>query len=74
MNEEAQKRILSYFIEEARDHLTTIEQVLLSLRDSMNDPELINVLFRAALSFKGGSAMLGLTSIQRTAHRMEDFF
>ncbi|MGQ9837511.1 MAG: response regulator [Cyanobacteriota bacterium] len=74
MNEEAQKRILSYFIEEARDHLTTIEQVLLSLRDSMNDPELINELFRAAHSIKGGSAMLGLTSIQRTAHRMEDFF
>ncbi|MFQ3584111.1 MAG: Hpt domain-containing protein, partial [Cyanobacteriota bacterium] len=74
MNEEAQKRILSYFIEEARDHLATIEQVLLSLRDSMNDPELINELFRAAHSIKGGSAMLGLTSIQRTAHRMEDFF
>ncbi len=74
MNEEAQKRILSYFIEEARDHLTTIEQVLLSLRDSMHDTELINELFRAAHSIKGGSAMLGLTSIQRTAHRMEDFF
>ncbi|MEN9240704.1 MAG: response regulator [Thermostichus sp. DG02_3_bins_51] len=74
MNEEAQKRILSYFIEEARDHLTTIEQGLLNLRDNMNDPELINELFRAAHSIKGGSAMLGLTSIQRTAHRMEDFF
>ncbi|MFS8887339.1 Hpt domain-containing protein, partial [Synechococcus sp. R55.1] len=74
MNEEAQKRILSYFIEEARDHLATIEQVLLSLRDSMSDPELINELFRAAHSIKGGAAMLGLTSIQRTAHRMEDFF
>ncbi|MFS8881031.1 response regulator [Synechococcus sp. H55.11] len=74
MNEEAQKRILSYFIEEARDHLATIEQGLLSLRDSMSDPELINELFRAAHSIKGGAAMLGLTSIQRTAHRMEDFF
>ena len=53
MNEEAQKRILSYFIEEARDHLATIEQGLLSLRDSMSDPELINELFRAAHSIKG---------------------
>ncbi|MFS8902947.1 response regulator [Synechococcus sp. H60.4] len=74
MNEEAQKRILSYFIEEARDHLATIEQGLLSLRDSVSDPELINELFRAAHSIKGGAAMLGLTSIQQTAHRLEDFF
>ncbi|MDX2273231.1 MAG: response regulator [Cyanobacteriota bacterium] len=74
MNQDAQNRILGYFIEEARDHLTTIEQGLLSLRESMNDPELINELFRAAHSIKGGSAMLGLSSIQRTAHRMEDFF
>ncbi len=74
MNEEAQKRILGYFIEEARDHLATIEQGLLSLRDSVSDPELINELFRAAHSIKGGAAMLGLTSIQRTAHRLEDFF
>jgi chemotaxis protein histidine kinase CheA/ActR/RegA family two-component response regulator len=74
MNEEAQKRILNYFIEEARDHLATIEQGLLSLRDTVGDPEQINELFRAAHSIKGGAAMLGLTSIQRTAHRLEDFF
>ncbi|NJK62229.1 MAG: hypothetical protein HC921_05660 [Synechococcaceae cyanobacterium SM2_3_1] len=74
MNQEAQQRIMGYFIEEARDHLTTIEQGLLSLKESMADNELINELFRAAHSIKGGSAMLGLTSIQRIAHRMEDFF
>jgi chemosensory pili system protein ChpA (sensor histidine kinase/response regulator) len=74
MNQEAQQRIMGYFIEEARDHLTTIEQGLLSLKESMADTELINELFRAAHSIKGGSAMLGLTSIQRIAHRMEDFF
>ncbi len=74
MNLEAQQRIMGFFIEEARDHLATIEQGLLSLKNSLTDPELINDLFRAAHSIKGGSAMLGLTSIQRTAHRMEDFF
>lgn len=74
MNQEAQQRILGYFIEEARDHLTTIEQGLLSLRENASDPELINELFRAAHSIKGGSAMLGISSVQRTAHRMEDFF
>lgn len=74
MNQEAQQRILGYFIEESRDHLTTIEQGLLSLRDSLADGELINELFRAAHSIKGGAAMLNLGAIQRVAHRMEDFF
>ncbi|AUT01200.1 two-component hybrid sensor and regulator [Nostoc sp. CENA543] len=71
---EQQQRILGYFIEEARDHLNTIEQGLLNLQSTLNDPELINEVFRAAHSIKGGAAMLGLTSIQHTAHRLEDCF
>lgn len=71
---EQQQRILGYFIEEARDHLNTIEQGLLNLQDTLNDPEMINEVFRAAHSIKGGAAMLSLSSIQRTAHRLEDCF
>lgn len=71
---EDQKRILGYFIEEAKDHLTTIEQGLLNLAATVDDPEMMNEVFRAAHSVKGGAAMLGLHSIQRTSHRMEDFF
>ncbi len=71
---EQQQRILGYFIEEARDHLNTIEQGLLNLQGTLNDPEMINEVFRAAHSIKGGAAMLGLSSIQRTAHRLEDCF
>uniref|UniRef100_UPI000B299C5A Hpt domain-containing protein n=1 Tax=Anabaena sp. 4-3 TaxID=1811979 RepID=UPI000B299C5A len=71
---EQQQRILGYFIEEARDHLNTIEQGLLNLQSTLNDPELINELFRAAHSIKGGAAMLGLTSIQHISHRLEDSF
>ncbi|MGH1394478.1 MAG: Hpt domain-containing protein, partial [Trichormus sp.] len=71
---EQQQRILGYFIEEARDHLNTIEQGLLNLQSTLNDPELINEVFRAAHSIKGGAAMLGLTSIQHTSHRLEDCF
>ncbi|BBD61946.1 multi-sensor signal transduction histidine kinase [Nostoc sp. HK-01] len=71
---EQQQRILGYFIEEARDHLNTIEQGLLDLQGTLNDPEMINEVFRAAHSIKGGAAMLGLTSIQHTAHRLEDCF
>ncbi|MBE9139025.1 response regulator [Nodosilinea sp. LEGE 07088] len=71
---EDQKRILGYFIEEAKDHLNTIEQGLLNLAMTVNDAEMMNEVFRAAHSVKGGAAMLGLNSIQRTSHRMEDFF
>ncbi len=69
-----QKRILGYFIEEAKDHLNTIEQGLLSLQATIEDPDMVNEVFRAAHSVKGGAAMLGINSMQRTAHRMEDFF
>jgi chemotaxis protein histidine kinase CheA/ActR/RegA family two-component response regulator len=74
MLSEQQQRILGYFIEEARDHLNTIEQGLLNLQATLDDSEMINEVFRAAHSIKGGSAMLGLSSIQRTAHRLEDCF
>jgi len=71
---EQQQRIMGYFIEEAKDHLNTIEQGLLNLQTTIEDPELVNEVFRAAHSVKGGAAMLGLTSIQQTAHRLEDSF
>jgi chemosensory pili system protein ChpA (sensor histidine kinase/response regulator) len=71
---EQQQRIMGYFIEEAKDHLNTIEQGLLNLQATIEDPELVNEVFRAAHSVKGGAAMLGLTSIQQTAHRLEDSF
>ena len=74
MQTEQQQRILGYFIEEAQDHLDTIEQGLLKLQSTLEDPDLLYEVYRAAHSVKGGAAMLGLTSIQTTAHRLEDSF
>ncbi|MBW4523594.1 MAG: response regulator [Phormidium tanganyikae FI6-MK23] len=74
MQPEQQQRIMGYFIEEAKDHLNTIEQGLLNLQGTMADPELVNEVFRAAHSVKGGAAMLSLHSIQKTSHRLEDYF
>ncbi len=73
-SEQQQQRIMGYFIEEAREHLQTIEQGVLNLQDILDEPESINELFRAAHSIKGGAAMLGVGSIQHVAHRLEDFF
>jgi chemotaxis protein histidine kinase CheA/CheY-like chemotaxis protein len=74
MQSEQQQRIMGYFIEEAKDHLNTIEQGLLNLQGTIEDPEMVNEVFRAAHSVKGGAAMLGLNSIQHAAHRLEDYF
>jgi chemotaxis protein histidine kinase CheA len=65
---------MGFFLEEAKEHLDTIEKGLLDLRNTLQDPESINELFRAAHSVKGGAAMLGFGGIQTVAHRMEDCF
>jgi type IV pili sensor histidine kinase/response regulator len=69
-----QQRILGYFIEEAKEHLETLERGILELSSVMEDTERVNEMFRAAHSIKGGAAMLGYSSIQKIAHRLEDAF
>ncbi|HAX74482.1 MAG TPA: hypothetical protein DCY88_01245 [Cyanobacteria bacterium UBA11372] len=71
---EQQQRILGYFIEEAKDHLNTIEQGLLALQNTIDDPEMLKEVYRAAHSIKGGAGMLGISSIQKTSHLLEDCF
>ncbi len=72
--EQQQQRIMGYFIEEAKDHLNTIEQSVLNLQDVLLDSEMTNEMFRAAHSIKGGAAMLGVVSVQHISHRLEDYF
>ncbi len=68
------QRIIFYFIEEAKEHLDTLEKGLVDLAAVMADEEWINEMFRAAHSVKGGAAQLGFDSIMTTAHRLEDCF
>lgn len=72
--DDRQQQIMVYFIEEAKEHLDTLEKGLLDLEATMQDPETLQELFRAAHSVKGGAAMLGFGSIQKTSHRLEDAF
>jgi chemosensory pili system protein ChpA (sensor histidine kinase/response regulator) len=74
MDPQKQKQILGYFIEEATDHLNTIESSLVNLQDTLGDPEMMNEVFRAAHSIKGGAAMLGITAMQHVSHNLEDSF
>lgn len=70
----ANSKIIEYFIIEANEHLENLEKGILDLGNMAHDSERVNEMFRAAHSIKGGAAMLGYTSIQKTAHRLEDAF
>ena len=74
MDTATQQKILGYFIEEAKEHLETLEKGILELSSVVGDAERVNEMFRAAHSVKGGAAMLGYGSIQKIAHRLEDAF
>ncbi|MEB3828229.1 response regulator [Phormidium sp. CCY1219] len=65
---------MGYFIEEAADHLNTIQQGLQNLQATVDNPEELAEVFRAAHSIKGGAAMVGLGSIQKIALKLEDSF
>jgi chemotaxis protein histidine kinase CheA len=68
----AKQQILGYFLEEAKEHLDTLEKGFLELQKVVSDQERVNEMFRAAHSVKGGAAMLGFTSIQHISHHLED--
>lgn len=64
-------RIKLGFFEECEEMLGELEAGLLALKRGGTDPEIINTVFRAAHSIKGGGASFGLDSMVHFAHRME---
>ncbi len=66
--------ILQGFIEESLEHLADIETDLLAIEDGGEniDEDLVNKVFRAAHSIKGGAGFMGLTGIQELSHSMEN--
>ena len=68
------QRIIGYFVEEATEHIHTIEIGFVNLQSTVENSESMHQIIRSAHSIKGGAAMLGFSSIQRIAHRLEDYF
>ncbi len=66
--------ILQGFIEESLEHLADIETDLLAIEETAEniDDDLVNKVFRAAHSIKGGAGFMGLTIIQELSHAMEN--
>ena len=63
-----QQKILGYFIEEAKEHLETLETGLLELSVVVEDQERLNEMFRAAHSIKGGAGTIGFESVTEIPH------
>lgn len=59
------------FFEESAEHLGEFEGALLGLEKEPANPELLNSIFRAAHSIKGGSGMFGLDDVARFTHTLE---
>jgi two-component system chemotaxis sensor kinase CheA len=66
------------FLAEARDHLEAVERDFLVLESvagatgGLADQELLNRIFRAMHTIKGGAGMVGLVPIKSLAHAMEN--
>jgi two-component system, chemotaxis family, sensor kinase CheA len=65
--------LLKEFVNESREHLATIEADLLTIEEggANVDGELVNKVFRAAHSIKGGSGFFGLQKVKELAHKAE---
>ncbi len=65
---------LQMYVTESQEHLADIENDLLSMeqRGADLDEELVNKVFRAAHSIKGGAGFMGLVTIKELSHKMEN--
>lgn len=66
--------IMSLFVEDSREHLGNIEAALMDMERAGADidEELVNTVFRAAHSIKGGAGFLNLNNIRDLAHKLEN--
>jgi two-component system chemotaxis sensor kinase CheA len=67
-------RFIATFFDEAQEHLESIEEMAMALDSGREDPELLNSIFRAAHSIKGGSGTFGFTQLAEATHEMETLF
>ncbi len=62
--------LLEQFLSEARENLAFIDQNIEEIGG--DDPELLNSVFRAAHTLKGGSGIVGFDSVKDITHHAED--
>jgi two-component system chemotaxis sensor kinase CheA len=65
------RQFFQVFFDEAEEGLAEMEKLLLSVDVSNPDTEVLNAIFRAAHSIKGGSATFGLSDLTDVTHVLE---
>jgi len=64
--------IIQTFIIESSELLQEMENALLELENSPDDDDILNALFRAAHTIKGSSGIVGIETVERFTHRVEN--
>ncbi len=67
-------KFIGRFAEEAREHLETINNSLVSFEKNPDDLELLDNIFRSVHTIKGSSKILKLVVISDLSHKVEDIF
>ncbi len=62
------------FVDESTDNIHDLEEALLLLENDMRNKELIERIFRAMHSLKGGGAMFGFSHLSEFTHNLETIF
>ena len=65
--------MLEPFFEETGERLEGVSDKLLKMEETPDDRGLLDDLFRDVHTVKGGAAIVGLSPMNKLAHRMEDF-
>ncbi len=66
--------MLNDFITNADELMQTVDEAILRLEQEPGNKSIIEEIFRAAHTLKGGSGMFGFKGIERVMHRMENLF
>ncbi len=65
---------LSVFLDEAKEHLQSLNDNIMTLEQDPENEDCINEIFRSAHSMKGMAGTMGYTRMQNLTHDMEDVF
>ncbi|OEH85626.1 hypothetical protein BHU72_02170 [Desulfuribacillus stibiiarsenatis] len=64
--------LLELFLEETRENIQVVEEGLLELEEFPDNDDLMNKVFRAMHTVKGGAGLVGLDVINNISHQLEN--
>ncbi len=65
---------LGVFLDEAKEHIQTLNDAIMTLEDDPTNEDCVNEIFRSAHSMKGMAGTMGYKRMQQLTHDMEDVF